>query len=1507
MSHRLFCRVCLLALFLGSSLRVSGQSYSGINWFFGSNDNSFRFVRPNLDAEQITLPNNLGFAGAAVATDPVSGELLFYTDGIRVYDRSNFELVNNLQGSTTRNQGTVICENPGNADEIYIFVINNTGVISQSIFDKTLARPGVIFPDLPEGNISTLNSPITGIPGPLSEGMIIVPNDQNNAFWLINHLSGTNDYVVTEIDNGGLLTTTTFTLPGTPTNVSNFSYNLQTNRIAVSPTNGVDNIAILDINPATGELVNSAIDLSTITTNGIYDIEWNNNGELIYVSGNFGAAEDSLVQISINEAPLVVRPVLTTNMARSFGLQIAPDSAIYHLYEADNGQFRVGRINEPDSIDTSQPLFAGLVEYDPRAFVDIDPVNQQVNDFDFEAFQFPAFLPFLEPTFTVDFSWFGECQNEEVLFFPEISAISDSVFWDFGDGNSSTVLSPVHTFEDAQSFPVTLTAFVNGVGRQAVNNVTINAFDITIDVETDTTFCQVFFPPPYGSDGTASVVATAQNASSVSWFNGFTTQPGNTLLPDSSGIYWVVATDGSGCSTSETVTVNTYGENRQLGFVWYFGNRAGIDFNPLTFNDPVVNIPINDPTIYNGGNQMITPEGCAIYCDPNGQPLFYSDGVDVYDRQGTLLTPIDKLEGSNDATQSTLIVPFEGDETLYYIFTTREVYNTSNTYDLYYAVFDLKLNNGFGELVRNQDNEISTLLCTGITERITGSENWIIVHEFGNNNFKAFPIQGDGIGNAVVSNVGSIHSTDREAQGYMILNDQNQIAVAYSVGTNENFVELFDFDETNGAVTEFLTLDFNDPDRLGGPPAVNGQVYGVEFSGDGSNLFATINGTSGSQVYLWHLDSANGGAADPTYIRDSVELVDISALPNVPLGAIELGPDGQLYIAMQGEQQVATINAPNTVFGQPVPVANTFGLAPGTNSNLGLPNFIQNPFGSEQNARIDVEDGCSRDEFTFTVEDALDETLERYQINIFDGNDILVQSETLTQDDPSVTYNFSEPGNYRLEFTILIQCPDYEGVPFSDVTTNQSFNVNPLPEVTLVSTSSPSSCIGNDGSAEVRFETVGELSYSVSGRVSYPATTIFSDGVSNITIPGLTDGEYIINVVVAETGCEVNFDFPVAPPIPYSITAAQTQEADCDGMNGEIRYTLSGAGVPTNFTWELRILGSSNVVANGNQNDLSTTISPVDLGEYIFDFEDENGCNSAINVVITQPPGIALNLDPGPYSVCDDEILTFNFTTNSVPTVLITNLDGSVASNVRVPDANETIEVQNPGVLGESITYAVTAFGDGSITCDTTAFFTVSYGESSENPFDSRFALCPFEQDPYRRFVMLENPPEGFSSIRWLDRDGVEITSSTPGYRFSTNNDSLIVEDIGPITAEITNVFGCTTEADIVIVQDCQGRINAPTAFYPNSAVQANQQFVVFPFLVESQDFQIFIFNRWGEMVFQSSDLEEMRVTGWNGGYDNDLGRPLPGGAYAYKVEFRSQFEPEKGLIERRGGVNLIR
>ncbi len=1501
MSHLRLLRVCLVFFFsVGGLLDLAAQSYSGINWYFGNNDNSLRFARPNLTPENITLPNDLGVGGGAVATDPVSGELWFYTDGINVYDRTDALLTNLINGSSTRNQSVAICENPGNQDEFYLFTIDNTGTLRRSVFDKNEFRPGSQFPEPPGGNFTSINNLIPTVTGPLSEGMIILPNATLDGFWLITQTQG-GDINVTQLDGTATFNTTIF--PTALTNVNNFSFNATTGRLALTSSLAGEGVEILDFDPATGVISASGIDLSALVFNGVYDTEWNNSGQYLYVSGNFGQPQDSLTRIDIVNVPPVSETIQTFDVVNSFGIQIAPDSAIYHLFEDSNGLFRVGRINGPDSPDIGQVL------YDPRPFVDIDPQNQSINDIDFAARQFPAFLPLIEPTFTVDFSWFGSCQNEETFFFPEISEVADSVVWDFGDGSNSGALSPVYTYSDAQNYTVILTAFVNGVARQASEAVIINPFDLTIDVVDDTTFCREFFPPPYGSTGTASVEATINGtASSVTWFNGLITQSGPTLAPDSAGIYWVVATDGSGCSTSEAVTVNTYGEDEQRGFVWYFGDNAGIDFNPISNNQPVTNVPFGDPNIFNGGNQMNAPEGCAIYCDPNGQPLFYSDGNDVYDRKGNLLTPTDKLGGSNGSSQSVLIVPAEDQNpTLYYIFTTQEIYNTSNEYNLRYAIFDLKGNNGLGELIRNEDNEISTLLCTGITERITGSENWVIVHELGNNNFKAFPVGANGVGNAVISNVGRVHDTNRESQGYMILGENDRLAVAYSENDNQNYVELFDFDAATGAITEFIELDFNDPDRVGGPPPVSGQVYGLEISG--SNIFATIKGNAGSQIYLWHLDSASGSAADPTYIRDSVEVVDISNLPaGVQLGAIETGADGVLYIAMDnltgpGEQQVATITNPGTRYGDPVPQAGTFGLAPGTNSKLGLPNFIQDPFGNDQTPSITPTNGCSGDDFTFTLQNALDESLELYQLNIYDPNNILVQSQTLSQDNPSVTYTLSDPGEYTMELTVVPQCSG-----FSPETTPQTFVVNPLPEVQEpIQTINIPSCGINDGSAEVVFLTSGQLSYTVTGPVSYPSAIIFSNGNTSVNIPGLSAGSYTIDVTNDATGCSQSFPFSLSNPVTYTVTAVESKPAECDNTGGEITYAVSGAGAPANYTWELRRQNDNALVADGDQNDLSFVISPVDAGDYNFVFEDNSNCVTITAVNVSRPPAIQLSVNPGPLPACDNEVIQVDISSTSVELVRVTTLDGRVATNVTVAGANEFLEVTNPGVTSESITYAVTAVGDGITTCDTTAFVTISFGESSPNPFDSRYALCPFEQDPERRFVMLESPPGGFSSVVWFDRDGNEITNNTPGYRFSAAGDSLIIENIGQISAELTNPFGCITEADINIVQDCQGRVNAPTAFYPSSQISNNQQFVVFPFLVLPDDFEIFIFNRWGEMIFQSSDLEFMRTQGWNGGYDNDPSRPVQGGTYAYRINFRSQFEPEKGLQEQRGGVTLIR
>src|SRR5690606_28863540 len=167
--------------------------------------------------------------------------------------------------------------------------------------------------------------------------------------------------------------------------------------------------------------------------------------------------------------------------------------------------------------------------------------------------------------------------------------------------------------------------------------------------------------------------------------------------------------------------------------------------------------------------------GTSVISDRNGQVILSTDGSTVYDKVGDVISPPGGIGGNNTSTQSALIIPVPGDETLFYIFTTQEV--EGGTFELRYSLFDLKENNGLGALVT-----VNQLLFKPSTERITGDDNWLIAHEFGNDSFRAYPITPEGIGNPVISAIGSDHTTTNLAngQGYMKLGATNKLVVALS-------------------------------------------------------------------------------------------------------------------------------------------------------------------------------------------------------------------------------------------------------------------------------------------------------------------------------------------------------------------------------------------------------------------------------------------------------------------------------------------------------------------------------------------------------------------------------------------------------------------------------------------------------------------------------------------------------------------------------------------------------
>jgi hypothetical protein len=70
--------------------------------------------------------------------------------------------------------------------------------------------------------------------------------------------------------------------------------------------------------------------------------------------------------------------------------------------------------------------------------------------------------------------------------------------------------------------------------------------------------------------------------------------------------------------------LSTFGFSQGEANIWYFGQNAGLDFNG---GSPVA--------LTNG--QLATDEGCATISDTNGQLLFYTDGITVYNKNHSIM------------------------------------------------------------------------------------------------------------------------------------------------------------------------------------------------------------------------------------------------------------------------------------------------------------------------------------------------------------------------------------------------------------------------------------------------------------------------------------------------------------------------------------------------------------------------------------------------------------------------------------------------------------------------------------------------------------------------------------------------------------------------------------------------------------------------------------------------------------------------------------------------------
>ena len=117
----------------------------------------------------------------------------------------------------------------------------------------------------------------------------------------------------------------------------------------------------------------------------------------------------------------------------------------------------------------------------------------------------------------------------------------------------------------------------------------------------------------------------------------------------------------------------------------------------------------------------------------------------------------------------------------------------------------------------------------------------------------------------------------------------------------------------------------------------------------------------------------------------------------------------------------------------------------------------------------------------------------------------------------------------------------------------------------------------------------------------------------------------------------------------------------------------------------------------------------------------------------------------------------------------------------------------------------------------------------------------------------------------------------------------------GNYTVKVYNEHKCVNQKTFIVKELCPPRLFVPNAFTPGAS--NNSRFDVKEAFVKK--YQMLIFNRWGEIIFESTNP----YISWDGIY---RGESMPVGVYPWTVNYEGEGE-FKGPYKKQGSVTLIR
>lgn len=496
------------------------------NWYFG--------VKAGVDfnsGSPVTLTNGqLNTAEGCTTISDKNGNLLFYTDGSIVYDKSHQIMPNGygLLGHNSSTQSAIIVPKPNNPNLYYIFTVDqplpanvddnplnnedppNNG-LNYSLVDLRLNN-GLGDISTTEKNVHLITYDTNNdedLKFKCSEKISAVQHGDGVSFWVVTHFK--NIFYSFKVSNQGVDKKPIQT--NTPLNIPTGGYlSNAIGYLKISPNGkkiGIANTAVKqndDLGPKNNMIRNTGnvwlFDFDALTgkvSNGItilsganpYGLEFSAKSKKLYVTTNLFSNDDVslgslLIQFDL-KSPNIIGSKTTINTSTNVAgaLQLALDEKIY-------------RSGYPFGADSSNKL---SVINNPE--LDGSSCNFLQNEIDLGAGRSKLGLPpFITSLFLYAFNYEFNCLGQATHFYINSVEKIDAVLWDFGDGSTSRDRDAYHTYIKTGDYKVNLIKTVNGEDREPLEK-TITIYDVPKILSTTYKLIQCDTQDSISTDGLA--------------------------------------------------------------------------------------------------------------------------------------------------------------------------------------------------------------------------------------------------------------------------------------------------------------------------------------------------------------------------------------------------------------------------------------------------------------------------------------------------------------------------------------------------------------------------------------------------------------------------------------------------------------------------------------------------------------------------------------------------------------------------------------------------------------------------------------------------------------------------------------------------------------------------------------------------------------------------------------------------------------------------------------------